>query len=151
MPVLEFACEIDAPLAEVWKFHDTIETLFRLTPPHTQVKLEGELEPMRVGVVYPLRMKRWGIVPLSWDARITRYDPPHGFADEQIPGKGPFAAWTHEHQFKALSPTRTLLIDRITYTPPFGILGKIADAVFIRRDLEAMFAYRHKVTKEALS
>lgn len=151
MPALEFSCEIDAPLDAVWEFHDSIETLFRLTPPHTKIRLEGASEPMREGVVYHLRMKRWGIVPLRWDARIIRYDPPHGFTDEQIPGQGPFAAWTHEHQFKALSPSRTLLVDRVTYTPPFGILGKLADAVFLRRDLEAMFAYRHAVTKQALS
>lgn len=147
MPVLEFPCELDASIEDVWAFHDAIETLFLLTPPHTKVRLDGEPEPMRVGVVYRLRMRRWGIIPLAWDAKIVAYDPPNGFADEQIPGKGPFKSWKHEHLLKAISHTKTLLTDRVTYEPPFGILGKIADAVFIRRDLEAMFAHRHAVTK----
>lgn len=148
MPVLEFSCELDASLEAVWAFHDSIETLFLLTPPHTKIRLADEPESMRVGVVYRLRMRRWGILPLAWDAKIVAYDPPNAFADEQIPGKGPFKSWKHEHHFKAISPTKTLLTDRVTYETPFGIVGKIIDAVVIRRDLEAMFAYRHAVTKQ---
>ena len=150
MPVLEFSCELNAPIEDVWAFHNSIETLFLLTPPHTQVRLADAPEPMRVEVVYRLRMRRWGILPLQWDAKIIAYDPPNGFVDEQVPGKGPFKAWKHEHILKALSTTRTLLLDRVTYEPPFGILGKVADTVFIRRDLEAMFAYRHAVTRKSL-
>ncbi len=68
--------------------------------------------------------------------------------DEQ--GKGPFAYWHHEHKFEAISPTQTRITDTINYTPPFWILGQIADALFIRRQLSAMFAYRYQQTRKAL-
>lgn len=151
MPTLEFTVELDAPLKEVWDFHDTIETLFRLTPPDTQIRLEGEPEPMCVGVVYKLRMRRWGIVPLAWDAEIMVYEPPCRFVDRQIPGKGPFRFWEHQHEFTAISRSRTRLTDRVAYEMPFGWLGKLADGIFVRRDIERMFAHRHRVTREALT
>ena len=152
MPSLEFRCSLDAPIAKVWEFHDSIETLFLLTPPNTTATLDGSPEPMREGVIYKLKLKRWGILPLpTWHAKIVVYCPPTRFEDEQIPGKGPFKAWHHTHRFEAIDATHTLLIDEVTYTPPFGILGEIADALLIRRDIKKMFAYRHEVTKRELA
>lgn len=150
MPTLVFEMEVDAPLQEVWEFYDTIETLFRLTPPDTRIRLADVPEPMRPGVVYRLRMRRWGVVPLKWDAEIVAYDPPNGFVDRQVPGKGPFRSWEHQHQFAAVGENRTRLTDRVTYAVPLGALGRIADRLFVRRDIEKMFAYRHRITKDAL-
>lgn len=150
MPTREFTCDLDAPVARVWEFHDTIKTLFTLTPPDTQIRLEGEPVPMRVGVVYHLKMKRYGLPLPAWYAEIIEYDPPHKFVDRQVKGKGPFAFWQHRHEFTPLSENRTRLTDRVTYVLPFGPLGRLADALFVRRDIEKMFAYRHKKTREAL-
>lgn len=151
MPTREFTTEIEASQQRVWDFHDSIETLFLLTPPDTTMRLAGEAEPMRVGTIFRLRMRRWGVVPLKWDAEIVAYDPPHGFTDRQVPGKGPFRSWEHQHQFTALGPERTRLTDRVIYEMPLGWLGRLADLIFVRRDLERMFAYRHQKTKEAIA
>jgi ligand-binding SRPBCC domain-containing protein len=151
MPTYEFTCEVDAPLETVWAFHDTIDTLFRLTPPHTKARLDGPAVPMRTGVVYRLRMKRWGIPLPAWDAEIVTYCPPNCFVDRQVIGRGPFKYWEHHHLFEALSPGRTRIIDRVTYEMPFGFLGRWVDRLFVRRDIAAMFAYRHQITRDALS
>ena len=34
------------------------------------------------------------------------------------------------------------MTDIVTYTPPFGILGIVANTLFIRKQLEAIFEYR---------
>lgn len=150
MPTVEYVCDLDAPLERVWRFYDTIETLFKLTPPGVHARLEGDPEPMRVGVIYSLRLRRFGL-PLRWEARIIAYDPPRLFVDEQVPGKGPFRAWQHQHLFQALAAERTRLTDRITYELPFGPLGWLADRLFVRRELDRMFAYRHRITRESLA
>ena len=147
---MKFVCDINAPLEKVWAYYDTIDSLFKLTPPDTKARLDGPPVPMRVGVVYKLKLRRMGIPLPTWHAEIIAYDPPRLFADRQVPGKGPFKAWEHRHSFDALPDNRTRLTDEVTYTPPFGVLGKIADALFIRRDIEKMFAYRHKITRETL-
>lgn len=150
MPTLEFHTEIRAPLQAVWNFHNTIETLFRLTPPGTQIQLADPPEPMRAGALYRLRMRRWGLIPIHWDARIVEYNPPAGFTDEQVPGRGPFRYWQHQHRFTPLNKEYTLLTDRVTYEMPLGWLGKAIDHLFVRRQIQQMFAYRHRVTRQAL-
>ncbi|MBC8102973.1 MAG: SRPBCC family protein, partial [Cytophagales bacterium] len=138
MPRLEFAAEIDAPLETVWAFYDTVESLPKVTPPQTRVRIEGKPGVMTKGVRFTLVIQQPPVfVPLRWETVITAHEPPHRFVDEQ--GKGPFAYWHHEHAFEATPRGRTLLRDTVTYTPPLGPLGVIADWLFIRRQLTAMF------------
>ena len=147
MPTLEFVCDLNAPLERVWAFHNTVETLFKLTPPDKHARLLGNAEPMRAGVIYRIQVRQFGIVPVTMQSLIREYAPPDGFVDVQVPGKGPFKSWEHQHRFTALSPDRTRLTDHITYEMPFGPLGALADRLFVRRDIEKMFAYRHEVTR----
>ena len=49
-----------------------------------------------------------------------------------------------------LSATRTRLTDTVSYEAGPGAIGRIADALFVRRQIDAMFAYRHQVTRELL-
>lgn len=145
MATVEYICELNAPLERVWAFYDTVESLFKVTPPEIYARLDGPALPMGTGVVYHLRFSRFGI-PMRLDSKIVVYEPPHRFVDEQI--KGPFHFWRHIHQFEALPNSRTRLIDHIQYTLPFGPFGRFADLLFFRREVNKMFAYRHKITRE---
>ena len=149
MPRLEFSADIAAPLERVWAFYDSVETLPKITPPSTKVTLIGAPEKMQAGVRFTLVVRQPPVfVPLRWETIITEHNPPHRFVDEQ--GKGPFASWRHEHNFTVIGQNQTRITDIVTYTPPFWIFGQIADALFIRRQLTAMFAYRYEQTRKAL-
>lgn len=151
MPTLTFSTEINASQEALWHFHDGTEALTRITPPGTRVRLLDPPAQLFAGAAFTLVVSQPPIfLPLSWRCEFLVYSPPLRFVDRQVPGKGPFALWEHEHRFEALGPARSQLIDTITYTPPFGPLGRLADALFIRRQLTQMFAYRHRVTKETL-
>ncbi len=149
MPTLVFPCELRAPLERVWAFHESVDTLFLLTPPGVTISLDAPPEPARLGVRYPLRIKQFGIFTIRWLAEYVVFEPPHRFVDEQVSGKGPFKAWRHEHRMEA-TPDGTLLTDTVTYTPPFGVLGSLADPLVIRPMLRKMFAFRHKITRQKL-
>jgi ligand-binding SRPBCC domain-containing protein len=149
MPHLELVTEIDAPPEVVWSFHDTLDALPRITPPGTTVRIPEPPARLAAGVQFTLHLRQWPIpFPLRWVVRYAEYEPPLRFVDEQV--TGPFARWQHEHRFEPLPDGRTRLRDIVEYEPPFGILGRIADALFIRRRLTAQFAYRHRVTKQVL-
>lgn len=151
MPRVEYILDIQAPLEKVWAFYDTIDSLIAVTPPATKVTVKDPPERMHEGATFTLIVRQPPIfVPLRWVTVISRREPPFCFVDEQVKGKGPFASWRHEHLFEAINDTQTRLRDIVTYTPPLGILGRIADALFIRRQLNQMFAYRHKITRERL-
>jgi ligand-binding SRPBCC domain-containing protein len=152
MSQLKFAAEIDAPLEAVWAFYDDIAALPLVTPPSTRVRrIGGGPEPSRltVGARFLLVVRQPPIfVPLRWETIITAHEPPFRFVDEQ--GVGPFAFWRHEHVFSRTRRGRTLLQDTVTYTPPFGPLGWVADRLFLRRQLTAMFRFRHQATRRLL-
>jgi ligand-binding SRPBCC domain-containing protein len=82
-------------------------------------------------------------LPWRMTSRITRYDAPHCFVDEQI--RGPFRALHHEHVFEDLGDDRTRMIDRMTITAPFGPLGvlvtRVVLAPYLRRLLERRSAH----------
>lgn len=149
MQHLQFNAEINAPLIRVWRFYDDLETLLKITPPATKVRIIGPPSEIKKGVRFTLVVRQPPLFfPIRWETIITEYLPPDLFVDEQ--GKGPFAYWHHEHRFEALSEARTRLTDTITYLPPLGPLGQIADRLFIRRQLTEMFAYRHQITRKLL-
>jgi ligand-binding SRPBCC domain-containing protein len=96
-------------------------------------------EGMRDGALISYRV-RIGPVPIRWQTRIERWSPGEGFVDSQL--RGPYHCWWHEHRFVADGPTRTVMEDSVLYTPPLGLLGRIAHFLFIRSELHGIFAHR---------
>ena len=84
------------------------------------------------------RARHFG-VPLQMTSRITSLDFPNAFTDEQV--KGPFKAFRHVHEFEA-AITGTVMMDRVEFTAPFGILGRLAEKLVLRRYLERLIADR---------
>ncbi len=88
---------------------------------------------------------------ISWLARITEFVWNSHFCDEQL--TGPFRSWKHRHGIVA--ETRdgvngTLISDKVEYSLPGGPLGSLANALFVRRQMEAAFAYRLRRIEEIL-
>jgi len=81
-----------------------------------------------------------------WVALHTEYAKDRLFVDEQI--HGPFAKWVHRHEFEAAG-AKTRLTDRIAYELPGGSIVKMLFGWTVSLGLRNMFAYRHRVTKEA--
>ena len=63
--------------------------------------------------------------------------------------KGPFRKWDHTHGFAAMDGG-TRVTDRIDYEPPGGLLGLVATAGLVKRDLEKIFAYRSQKLEEMM-
>jgi ligand-binding SRPBCC domain-containing protein len=76
-----------------------------------------------------------------WTTKITKVNKPHSFVDVQE--KGPYALWEHQHNFKQ-APDGTLMTDIVRYAIPYGWLGRIANAVFVERELNAIFEFRSR-------
>lgn len=69
-------------------------------------------------------------------------DPPNGFSDRQI--SGPFAASLHEHRFEE-HPSGTLMHDTVTFRSPFGPLGRLVDALFMREYMRRLITERNAI------
>lgn len=81
-------------------------------------------------------------IPLTWLTEITQVKEKEYFIDEQR--VGPYKIWHHEHKIIP-ADGGVLMTDLVTYQPPFGFLGRIANSLLIRKKLEAIFDYRKTV------
>ncbi len=67
--------------------------------------------------------------------------PQKYFVDEQR--VGPYKLWHHEHHIESVEGG-VLMKDIVSYSPPLGFLGQIANARVIHKKLEDIFEYRRK-------
>lgn len=144
--VFQRSVEVDAPADEMWRFHlDTRNAPVISPAAATFLAIEGEF-PVRVGGLVTLRVKQPPMpFAQTWRVRIAEIVENRLVVD--VAEKSPFAAWRHEHRFEDLGEGRTRMTDHIEYRLPFGPLGRLADRLFVRRQLAGMFAERHDRTK----
>lgn len=124
------------PLRELFPFFADAYNLESLTPPWVKfnVLTPAPIE-MYKGVLIDYRLKIHGF-PVRWQSEITAWDPPHRFVDEQR--RGPYRVWIHEHRFEEREGG-TQMIDHVRYAVPGGAL---INALFVRRDVKRIWAYR---------
>jgi ligand-binding SRPBCC domain-containing protein len=143
--VLERRQVVAAPLADVFTFFAEPRNLSRITPPWLAFHMvDPERVTMQTGATIEYRIRPL-LVPQRWVSEITSYDPPGGFVDEQR--SGPYRSWRHEHRFSDTADG-TEIRDRIEYALPFGPIGRLGHALFVRRQLESIFDYRGRIIAE---
>lgn len=138
--------DLPRPRAEVFRFFADPANLQALTPPwlHFQV-LTPEPLPRGENAVFEYRLRVRGL-PLRWRTLIEAYEEGSRFVDRQI--AGPYALWHHTHLFEDLPGGGTRITDRVRYRVGWGVLGRIATALLVRRDIETIFAYRKRMLAE---
>ncbi|TWU16239.1 TIGR01777 family oxidoreductase [Allorhodopirellula heiligendammensis] len=145
-----FLASVDLPVSieKAFAYHDRPGCLTRLIPPWESIEVEHSDGSLAVGSRVVVKMSLAG-VPLRWHARHTRYEPPELFTDEQE--SGPFTSWRHRHRFTSTGPNTSRLTDEIAYQVPLGKLGTLFGGSHVRSKLDAMFAYRHRITCDDLT
>jgi len=81
---------------------------------------------------------------LELESKITEFDSPNYFVDEMQ--KGSFKSFRHEHIFKE-NNGQTLMIDVFDYKSPFGILGRFADWLFLKKYMHNFLLKRNLLIK----
>lgn len=132
--------------AEAWAFFSDPRNLPAITPPRMGFRILSVPPP----AIYPGLILRYAVKPLpgfrtEWVSEITQVRAPEYFVDEQR--SGPYRLWHHEH---FLRPARggVAAEDLIHYALPFGGLGSLAAGGLVRRELEAIFAFRARALAE---
>lgn len=138
MRIREFRAELwlPRPRDEVFAFFADAANLDAITPPFLQFRTitPAPIE-MRPGTLIDHRLRIRG-VPVKWRSKITVWDPPSRFVDEQV--RGPYRMWRHQHDFEE-SDGGTLVRDTVQYAVPFDVL---VHELLVRREVERIFAYR---------
>ena len=89
---------------------------------------------------------------IQWVARITEFEWNHHFADTQV--KGPFRSWHHWHEMTGETRdgiSGTVVRDRIECDVGFGVLGGIANRLFLASLITSIFRYRQRMVPQLLA
>jgi ligand-binding SRPBCC domain-containing protein len=131
---------LPGPPADVFAFFGDAGNLEAITPPWLRFEVVTPRPiPMRVGTLIEYRLALHGL-PLRWLTRIEAWEPGERFVDVQL--AGPYGLWHHAHEFAPDGNGGTLMRDVVRYALPAWPLGELAHRLFVRRDLERIFAFR---------
>lgn len=130
------------PLEEIFPFFSDAQNLEAITPDWMSFAIVTPKPiEMRMGALIDYKLRVRGI-PLRWQSEITVWQPPFRFVDEQR--RGPYRQWIHEHTFE-VQEGGTLCRDVVRYAV-FG--GRLVERLFVRRDVEKIFAFRQAKLRE---
>lgn len=136
---------INTTVEELFAFHMDTNNLLKITPSNIKTTLFSKNIQPKEGAVISLKTTK-NFLSFFWLIRIKKIQFPNLFIDEAL--KSPFKYWEHQHIFEQRG-NKVLLKDVVRYELPFGFIGRIFNS-FIESDLEKMFIFRHKITKDIL-
>lgn len=137
--VLQKTTIINKPLKEVFEFFSKAENLNKITPNEVHFKIITPLPiPMEKGTLIDYKIKLNG-VPFVWKTRISEWNPPFKFADQQL--VGPYSKWYHEHFFEE-KDGKTIMTDKITYLSKGWIIAPLLHWLFVDKKVKQIFEYR---------
>lgn len=145
--VFERSVLLDATPAVVYAFHEDPRNISKISPPSLRVERVECSVPATAGGEFRLRVSQFGL-PLEWTGVWEEAVPHWRLVDGAR--KSPFRHWRHSHLF-ANVPGGTLMTDRVEYSLPLGLLGRLLDKTVMKLVFTAMFIARHKATRQFFS
>jgi ligand-binding SRPBCC domain-containing protein len=133
--------KVPTTIDNIWDFISSPKNLKEITPPHmgfivTNNTGEGKMYP---GMIITYKVSPLLGIKLNWMTEITHVRDNEYFVDEQR--IGPYTMWHHQHKIEAIEGG-VLMTDIVTYVPPFGFLGAIANFFLIKKQLQQIFDFR---------
>jgi len=129
-------------IEDIFAFFSNAHNLQTITPPWLRFEvLTPSPLAMRPGTLIDYRIRLRGL-PIRWRTEIVEWKPPHSFVDVQL--RGPYKLWHHTHTFEERDGG-TVCGDLVRYRPRGGAL---MNWLFVRRDVENIFAFRGRQLAE---
>ena len=129
----------------VFAFFMDKKEMEKISAPWLNFRVMSQSEdPIREGSCLNYRFKVRGI-PICWQSMVIDWKKDESFTDIQI--AGPYATWTHIHDFIE-KDGGTIIRERAVYAVPFCVPGDVVIHPFVRNDLEKIFTHRGKKIAE---
>ena len=146
MPTIRLETYIQAPPARCFDFSLSVDA-------HAQSQAHAHERPvagvlageMRLGDTVTWEAVHFGIKQ-HLTSQITEYERPSRFTDEMVAGI--FEQLHHTHVFVP-QPPGTLMIDVFTFRAPLGVLGRLAEILFLTRYMKGLLLSRNRYLKQA--
>jgi ligand-binding SRPBCC domain-containing protein len=129
---------------DAWAFFSDPRNLQRITPKEMNFRVLTDLdgESMYAGQIINYKVSPLAGISMGWTTEITHCEDKKYFVDEQR--FGPYSFWHHKHFFEE-TENGIIAKDIVDYGLPFGVIGWLANALFVRNKLNQIFNYREKI------
>lgn len=146
MPVIELTACIKAPIERVFDLARSIDLHVASTAQTGEEAVAGVTSGL-IGLDQEVtwRARHFG-VRQQLTTRITAFERPSHFRDSMV--RGAFRRFDHDHYFKT-TPAGTVMRDLFDYTAPWGLLGKIADSLFLENYMRRLLLTRNRAIQKA--
>jgi ligand-binding SRPBCC domain-containing protein len=147
MPDLVLTTVIAAPIDECFALSLAVDAhTTSMSGSEERVVAGVQSGAMTLGDTVTWQARHFGL-RFRMTSKITAYEPPARFVDEQT--RGPFALWRHEHTFEERDG-RTVMTDVVKYRPPAGSLGRLVDRLGLERYMRRLLTQRNAWLKAEL-
>lgn len=145
MPRIKLTTHIAADKQIVFDLSRSID-LHKISTEHTNEEAIAGKTSGLIGMNEQVtwRAKHFGIYQ-RLTSKITAFESPVYFVDEMV--SGAFKQFRHAHHFED-AEGGTLMIDYFDYTSPLGMLGKVADALFLKKYMTTLLEKRNQIIKK---
>ena len=125
--------------AQAWEFFSDPKNLALMTPPAYRFRSPAVPLPIFAGQVMVHTVRVLPFIDMTWLTELSHVEAPQMFIDQQH--LGPYRFWHHRHLF---TPTEqgVEMLDEVHYALPFGPLGQLVHALFVKRQLATLFDFR---------
>ena len=97
---------------------------------------------MHEGQIIKYKITVLPLIRVTWITEITRVNNIISFTDEQR--VGPYTQWHHTHSFVE-KDGGVEMTDEVKYAIPLGPLGRLANWLFVGREVNRIFDHRFQV------
>jgi ligand-binding SRPBCC domain-containing protein len=130
-----------ASIEDIWDFISSPQNLKDITPEHMGFDIISKDLPEKIyaGMIIQYNVKPLLGIKMNWVTEIAHVKEGEYFIDEQR--FGPYKFWHHTHKITTIEGG-VEMVDTVHYSPPFGIIGAMANKLIIQRQLKSIFDYR---------
>ena len=138
---------INEDIEKVWEFYTDIRHLEIITPKKLNLKIINTTNQKIILGQETTISAKIIIIERIWHSKITFFQQ-YEYIDEMV--EGPFIKWKHTHKFQRINKNKTEIIDKVEFSLPYGIFGKIG-SIFFTKLLRQLFEHRKNETIKYLS
>lgn len=145
MPIIKTSIYIEAPIKLIFDLTRNIDIHMLSTSQTNEKAIAGKTS----GYIELYETVTWQAthfgIQQKLTVKITELESPNYFVDEMV--SGAFKRFKHRHEFTTLN-SGTRMVDIFDYSSPLGILGAIADWLFLKKYMTEFLKKRNDFIKK---
>lgn len=148
MAVFESRTDLPCTIERAFDFITRPSNMQAIAPPEMDMVFVTAPEVIALGSKLVFKVRGFGIVQ-EFEHEIVEFQHQKSFREKML--RGPLPKWTHDYILEPAANDLVVLINRIEFEPPGGLLGMIVTEQRVREQLQEGHAHRSAALQKHLA